>query len=76
MVRRGKKRSRDQGDVDESLSNQVVWSQWSSDPQVDAADTTSTLGAFIGGKFHAIDYLKRKFDKKKEEIIKLKEELE
>ena len=68
MVIRGKKRSRDQGDVDASLSNQEVWNQQSGDPQVDAADTASTLGAFTSAKFHAIDSLNREFDKKKEEI--------
>ena len=65
IVRRGKKRSRYQGDVDTSLSNQVVWTQQYGDPQVDAVDTASALGAFTGANFHAIDSLNREFDKKK-----------
>ena len=76
VVRRGKKRIKDQGDVDTSLSNQVVWTQQSGDPQVDVADIASALGSFTGAKFHAIHYLNKEFDKKKEQIIKLKEELE
>ena len=64
VVKRGKKRSRDQSDVDTSLSNEVVWTQQSGDPQVDATDAASVLGAFTGANFHAVTTLNREFDKK------------
>ena len=53
-----------------------MWTQQSGDPQVDAANTASVLGAFTGANLHTINSLNRVFDKKKEEITKLKEELE
>ena len=43
---------------------------------MDATDAASVLGDFTGAKFHAINTLNREFDKKNEEIIRLKEELE
>ena len=43
---------------------------------MDAADTASVLGAFTSANLHAINYLNMGFDKQKEEITKLKEELE
>ena len=46
MVKRGKNRSRDQSNVDASLSNEIVWTQQSSDPQMDATDVASILGGF------------------------------
>ena len=76
MVNRGKKRSRDQSDVDTSLSNEIVWTQQCGDPQVDATDVASILGDFTSANFHDVNYLNREFDKKKEEIIILKDELE
>ena len=76
MVKRGKKRSRDQSSVETSLSNEIVWTQQSGDPQVDATDVASVLGAFTGANFHSINTLNMEFDKKKVEIIRLKEELE
>ena len=76
VVKKGKKRSRDQGDMDTSLSNQIVWTQQYGDPQLDAADTAASLGAFTGANFHAMNTLNREFDRGKEEISKLKEELE
>ena len=75
MVKRGKNRSRYQSDVDTSLSNEIVWTQKSSDPQVDAMDVAFVLEAFTGANFHAVNTLNKEFDKKKEEIIILKEEL-
>ena len=43
---------------------------------MDATDAASILGAFTGANFHAVNTLNKEFDKKKEEIIILKEELE
>ena len=51
-------------------------SQQSGDPQVDATDIAFALGSFTGANFHAINNLNREFDKKKEEIARLKEDLE
>ena len=65
MVNKGKKRSRDQSDVDTSLSNEIVWTQWSGDPQVDSTDVASTVGDFIGGNFDVVNTLNREFNKKK-----------
>ena len=48
VVKRGKKRSIDQSDVDTSLSNEIVWTQQSGDPKVDATYASSVLGAFTG----------------------------
>ena len=45
VVKRGKKRSIDQSDVDTSLSNEIVWTQQFGDPQVDVTDAASVLGA-------------------------------
>ena len=75
MVKRGKKRSRDQSNVDPSLSNEIVWTQRLGDPQVDATDTASVVGYFIGD-FDVVNTLNREFVKKKVEIVRLKEELE
>ena len=61
-----KKRSRDQGDMDTYLSNQIVWTQQFGDPQLDATDTAVALGAFIGANFHAVNTLNREFDRIKE----------
>ena len=76
MVKRGKKRSRYRSDVDTSISNDIVWTQKSSDPQVDATDVASILGAFTGANFHAVTTLNKEFDKKKAKVIRLNEELE
>ena len=75
-MKRGKKRNRDQSNVDPSLSNETVWTQWSSDPQVDATAAASILGAFTGANFDVVNTLNREFDKQKEEIVRFKEELE
>ena len=64
MIKRRKKRSRDQIYVDTSLSNEIVWTQQSGDPQVDAIDVASVLGDFTGANFHAVTTLNREFDKK------------
>ena len=53
-----------------------MWTQQSSDPQFDAADTASILGAFTGANIHAINSLNKAFDKTEEEITKLKEDPE
>ena len=76
MVKRGKDRSRDQINVDPSLSNEILWTQLLGDPQVDATDAASILGAFTCANFDAINTMNREFDKKKAEIVRLKEELE
>ena len=71
-----KKRSRDQGGMDESVTNQIIWTQQSGDPQVDAVDTTAALGAFIAANAHAVNTLNVELDRRKEEISKLKEEMD
>jgi len=76
MIRKGKKRGRDQTGMEVSVFEQIIWTQQSGDPQVDAADTAAALGAFIGANIHAISNLNREFDRRKEEITQLKEELE
>ena len=76
MVKRGKKRSKDESDADTSLSNEIVWTQRFGDPHVDATDDASILGAFIGANFDAINTLNKEFDKNKAQIIRLKEEQE
>ena len=43
---------------------------------MDAVDTATTLGAFIGAKLHAINTLNREFDRRKEDISKMKEEID
>ena len=53
-----------------------MWTQQSGDPQVDVVDTASIWGAFKRTNLHAINSFNRAFDKQKEEIIKLKGELE
>ena len=65
VVKRGKKRSRDQSDVDTSLLNEIVWTQRYGDTQVDAIDVAPVLGDFTGANFDAINTLNREFDKKK-----------
>ena len=76
VFKKGKKRGRDQSDIDTSITNQTVWNQQSGDPQVDAADTAAALGAFTDANFHVVDTLNREFDRIKEEIIQLREDLE
>ena len=65
VVKKGKNRSRDEGDMDTSLFNQIVWTQQSGDPQLDATDTAAALGAFMGANFHAVNTLNKEFDKRK-----------
>ena len=43
---------------------------------MDATDTSSILGDFIGANFDAVNNLNREFKKQKVEIVRLKEELE
>ena len=76
LVKWGKKRGRDQNDMDMSMVNEVVWTQQTSGPQAYATDATSILGAFIGSNMDAFNSLHREFDKQKEEIISFKEALE
>ena len=58
------------------VTNQIIWTQQSGDPQVDAVDTTKYLGAFTGENLDAINTLNMELDRIKEEISKLKEELD
>ena len=76
MVIRGKKRGKDQNDMDMSMVNEVLWTPQSSDPQAYAIDAASILGVFMGANMDAINSLNTKFDKQKAEIISLKEALE
>ena len=76
VIRKGKKRGRDQSGMEVSVSEKILWTQQSGDPQVDAVDTATALGAFTGANIHAVSNLNREFDKRKEEITQLKEELE
>ena len=62
--------------MDISFTNEVVWTQRSGDPQVDAIDAASILGSFTGANFDVVNTLNREFDKQKAEIVSLKEELE
>ena len=59
-----------------SVSKQILWTQQSSDPHVDATDITTALGAFTGANIHVVNNLNREFDRRKHEITQLKEELE
>ena len=43
---------------------------------MDASYAASILGDFTGANFDAVNTLNREFDKQKEEIVSLKEELE
>ena len=56
-----------------SIFEQIVWTQQSGDPQVDAANTTVALGAFTGANLHDVNTLNRELDMRKEEITQLKE---
>ena len=70
---KGKKRGKDQGGVE---ANQIIWTQQFGDPQVDVVDTTTALGAFTGANLDAVNTLNRELERRKEEIIKLEEELD
>ena len=59
MVKRGKKRSKDESDADTYLSNEIVWTQQFGDPHVDATDAASVLGAFTDANFHDVTTLNR-----------------
>ena len=76
MVKNGKKRTREQISMDVSVTDQIVWTQQFSDPQVHAADTAVALGAFTGSNLHVVNTLNMEFDRRKEDIKKLKEQLE
>ena len=43
---------------------------------MDATDAISILGAFTSANFDVVNTLNREFDKQKEDIVSLKEELE
>ena len=43
---------------------------------MDATDAASVLGAFTGANFDVVNTLNKEFNKQKEEIVRLKEELE
>ena len=43
---------------------------------MDVTDVASILGAFTGANFDVVTTLNREFDKHKEEIVRLKEEIE
>ena len=51
--------------MDVSVTDQIVWTQHSGDPQLDATDTTIALGAFTGANIHAVSNLNREFDRRK-----------
>ena len=51
--------------MDISVTNEVVWTRRSSDPQVYAADVASILLAFIGANFDVVNTLNQEFDKQK-----------
>ena len=72
VVRRGKKRGRDQNDMDMSMVNEVLWTQPLNDPQAYATDAASVLGDFTGANQDAVNSLSREFDKQKAEIVNLK----
>ena len=57
------------------VTNQIIWTQQSGDPQIDAVDSTTTLGAFAGANLDAILTLNKEFDKRKKEMKRLEEEL-
>ena len=65
VVKKGKKRNRDQSDMDISIANEVVWTQRSSDPQEYSTDAASVLGAFTGANCDAVNTLNWEFDKQK-----------
>ena len=73
MVKKIKTGTRDQSGMDVYVFDQIVWTQQSSDPQVDAAYTTATLDAFTGSNLDAVNTLNREFDRRKQEITQLKE---
>ena len=65
VIRKGKKRSRDHDDVSGPVTNQIVWTQQSGDPQIDAVDSTTVLGASTGANLGAVLTLNKEFDKRK-----------
>ena len=71
MIRKGKKRSMDHDDVSGLVTNQIVWTQQPSDPQIDVVDSATALGAFTGANLDAVLTLNKKFDKRKEEMKRL-----
>ena len=68
VIRKGKKRGRDQSGMEVSISEQIIWTQQSGDPHVDATDITVALSAFTGANIHVVNTLNMEFDKRKEEI--------
>ena len=65
MVKQGKKRGRNQNDMDMSMVNEVVWTPQSSDPQAYATDAAYVLGAFTGANLDDVNSLNKEFDKQK-----------
>ena len=76
VAKKGMKRRIYQGGFEAHVTNQIIQTWQSSDPQVDAVYTTTTLGAFIGANLYAVNTLNRELDRRKEEISKLEEELD
>ena len=73
VVRKGTKRSRDQGGLEALIANQIIQTQHPGDLQIDAIDTTTTLGAFTCANLDAVNTLSKELDIKMEEINKLEE---
>ena len=65
VVRNGKKRSRNHDDLSTPVTNQIIWTQQSGDPQIDAVASATVLGAFTGGNLGAVLTLNKEFDKRK-----------
>ena len=76
MARKGKKRSRNHGDLSAPVTNQIIWTQQFGDVQIDAVDSATVLGAFTGANLDAILTLNKEFEKRKEEKKRLEEELD
>ena len=62
--------------MDAFVTNQIIGTQQSRDPWVEVIDTTIALGAFTGANLNAVNTLNMEFDRMKEEISNLKEELD
>ena len=76
VLRKGNKRSRDHDDVSILITNQIIWTQQSGDPQIDAVDSSTILGAFTSANLDAVLTLNKEFEKRKEEMKRLEEELD
>ena len=76
VAKKGMKRRIYQGGFEAHVTNQIIYTQQSGDPQVDAVDTAIDFGGFIGGNLDAVNTLNRELDIRKEEIRILEEELD